>query len=733
MPSKQKELIFPLRGVDENWAFGRQPEGTTPDALNVVPFDTLDSRARGGQRWGLSKYYTGRHNGANAIQALDSIVISVTPGSADTDTFTQGNGLLDDTDWYPCLITYPNIDVSATYPIISGNKIVSDNTTIPASSKRVAALHKSNVLTSLTYSMSADISWVLGGAGSYVYAEFITRAKTPGLPYSIINLQVYGIRAWNDDDTVKVQINFNGISPGWVEATPGSGDWKDPTWWGAAERTLKIEVSGTNVVKMYVNNVLIGTRTVGSLVEANTYIGFALYKSSDVANSVTLDNFVFNPITSASNRDYKIISVSDGDVYTGSPAGKLALATNGENVVATTGRIGMQSAYGKIYFCDGLNANYRVWTASNNTVTAWTPDDGTLPTSGTDGCRYIALYRGRIVLSGLVSDPHNWFMTEAGDPLDIDYGGTPSAILPVAGNNTNAGLCPDIVTCLAPYTDDLLFIGGDHTLWLMRGDPASGGRLDNISFQTGISGPDAFTFDPNGIIYWYGSGGLWRMSADGVPESLSKNRMDKTFSAIDLTTNTVQLAWDNVRHGLHIFIVPNTERATTHYFWDQRTDSFWPIGYPNAKGPTRTFAFDGDQPDDNALLLGGWDGYIRQIDPSTLNDDGTAISSHIVYPPVSEGGSTKNTLINSLTAVLDTNSDDVVLTTYAEDTIQKTIEATTIRYARTLSAGRTRILNRVAGNAIKIVLSNKIDLKTWAIESLVVNVAVTGRTGKNQI
>ena len=72
MPAKPIELIFPLKGIDETWAFGRQPDGTTPAASNVVPYDTLDTRARGGQRWGLSKYYTSLHNSTNAIQRMSS-------------------------------------------------------------------------------------------------------------------------------------------------------------------------------------------------------------------------------------------------------------------------------------------------------------------------------------------------------------------------------------------------------------------------------------------------------------------------------------------------------------------------------------------------------------------------------------------------------------------------------------------------------------------------------------
>jgi len=221
--------------------------------------------------------------------------------------------------------------------------------------------------------------------------------------------------------------------------------------------------------------------------------------------------------------------------------------------------------------------------------------------------------------------------------------------------------------------------------------------------------------------------------------------------------------------------------------------------------------FDGDDPDDTALILGGFDGYLRKIDPSVKDDDGTAVSSYILYPPIARGGALRNTRVNGITAVLDTDSDDVVLTAFAEDTIQKVMEAAistdaavnitavsttnktftvaedwsarkagdrllvagstgndgsytlasltgagptvltvhgtvphaaangTIQYkdraklTRTLSASRTRTTAKIAGNAIMFKLSNSVDEKAWAIESLVAEVEIIGRTRKNQL
>lgn len=52
------ELNFPIRGLHKGFPTSKQPADTSPDLNNVRPYDTLDSRIRGGQRPGLSQKYT---------------------------------------------------------------------------------------------------------------------------------------------------------------------------------------------------------------------------------------------------------------------------------------------------------------------------------------------------------------------------------------------------------------------------------------------------------------------------------------------------------------------------------------------------------------------------------------------------------------------------------------------------------------------------------------------------
>ena len=809
MPAQPTEIQFPIKGFDEGWAHGRQPQGTTPACSNVVAFDAIDARARGGQRWGITKYFPFTHNGSASIQRLTTITdVLASAGGSITEAFTQANGVLDNTLWDPCEWDFAGADdssISASVPRVVSNVLVTDDSDDPDTSFGAGAWYKTPLTinpasVTITASVSFTASVAASSRSGIKIFPFASEPSFPAFPDPVSYMEVLltysggalnlSVRAGGGGNTVTVM-------------TPGSADYLDPTWW-QTERTLTIQITGKTVT-VSVDGTLLLTDTVIYNGLEGAYLGFVIRTGNIASDATTLDDLTVSSI-STTGRSYKLVSVSGGDVYAGSTAGgDLTVATNGANALATSGRVDMQTAFTKIYMVDGDPANYRYFDNSDDTVYRWTASGtGAVPSAGSatalditaatpgtpsftigedwsarvagerlfvsgstandgdytvasvsgsgptvitvnetvadntvdgtiqlqdEACKIIRLYRGRIAMAGLKSDPHNWFLSAAGDPLDWDYGATPvSATMAVAGNNTDAGLCPDIITCLAPFSDDLMYIGGDHTLWIMRGDPADGGRIDNISYQTGIAGPDAFTFDPNGVFYFFGNGALWRLQQGGSPDPISSGRLDKTFQAIDLTTHTVELHWDSVRQGLFLFVIPTESGATTHYFWDSRTDGFWPISFPNDQGPTTAYAYDGDNPNDHALLLGGWDGFIRFIDPSVSNDDGTAISSNIQLPAISAGGPLRNTKMNRITATLDSASNDVTLDAYQGDTVQRAVESSTLRFSRTLIAGRTVILNRISGNAIVLKLSNTTVSETWAFESMFVNLEVTGRT-----
>ncbi len=899
MPPEQMELVFPLRGLNENWAFGRQPEGTTPDALNVRAYDSVDSRLRGGQRDGASKYFADVINGSNAIQAIDSLTLALDPSAIEvdelsfSDTFTQADGVLDDTNYTllqsgstfqgnPLAVT-----ISTTRPEVKSNQIIARNI---GTNTGVAVVDTPGPSTA--YILRADLHYPSSagdpakqGAQGFVFRVDDPSGGLSNTEYAWAGVTDYGhstaATSWKFTIIVSAakRIDITGAAAGY-----SAGHFQ-------TSRVLELRVNG-NVMTLFLDDAQLITLTSSILVD-NTNVGI-LSSGFNSNTEFFLDDFeVYTGKVPASLRQTKLLAISGGSIYTGTTARGLSLPASGGSGVLTDSMAippKMQAAYQKSYFCDGRASGYRIYNPVPDTVTVWTPTAGALPVGGnslietvsavtidsstqitfsaatsltngdsfviqdsvsnnksyrvtdassdpviiftpslvdTDdttgdiytgelGAKDITLYRGRIVLWGLSTDPQNWFMSAVGDPLNWDYGATPSATMAVAGSNTDVGLLGDVLIACAPYSDDLMIMGGDHTLWVMRGDPAAGGLIDNISYQTGIVNSGAYAWNPKGEFYFVGAGQLWRMNAGSIqPESISQNRLDETFQSIDLNAYRINLIWDRQQQGLHIFFIPNsqptTSNAPVHIYWDQRTDGFWKDQYPEVQGPTAIHTYDADDPDDRATLLGGWDSYIRLIDSSATNDDGTAIDSFILYPPIVAGGPLNNIRVNRIMVTLDSASDDVTLSAYAEDTPQKAVESATsndvavnitavsisnktftvaedwseriagdhllvagstgndgdytlasltgtgptvltvnetvadatvdgtiqykdrVKFIRTLAAGRTTVLNRIAGNAVLLKLANSTAGETWAIENLIANVDAIGLTRKNQL
>ena len=725
--SQPGDFSFPVKGYDENWAYKAQPEGTTPDCLNVRPYDVIAQRLRGGSRPGLSKYVAGAINGANPIQRMGLVMRSVIGGSGTvTDPFTQANGQLAGTNWLRFTddpADFTSLIASATYPIVNANHILADSAhTPPTTMMDQGAFHKTAAITCDEFTLSAKITLAVSGVNNSI-AEFSLITSSPSGTFPVSNndisareAYIFMLRDWGG--TLHIEYGM-GSSFTDEPMTPGSGNYLDPAWW-TTPRTLAIHSTNRGVLcTLSIEGHVLLTDSIHPTPTPITEInpGFRIIGVFHAGDIVTVDDWTLTNTNPISNRKPTIVVVSGGSVYTGDKNAGFAVATSGANVLSTfVEKVRMTDSIGKMYFADGTV--YEKWDNTTNTVSTWTASAGTLPVSGTNTCRLIASYRGRIVLSGLVDDPQNWFMSAAGDPLDWDYGATVSAVMAVAGNNTVAGKCPDIITCLAPMGDDVMVIGGDHTIWLMRGDPADGGRIDNLSQQMGILGQDSYCVDPDGTLYFFGNGVLWKMSKPQPyqrqePQPMSRGRLDKTFNAIDYSQNTVKLLWDETFHGVHIYIVPIASGATTHYWWDARTDGFWKDQYPASHGPVSVMIFDADAANDRTVLLGGWDSYIRQTDASARTDDGTTILSRVKFGPITPGGVHHNCKLNRIITRTDPGTDPFLLRVYAANSPDQVILATTPAWATTVDAVTPYAMPRITGNSLLFELMNDSFSAAW--------------------
>jgi hypothetical protein len=353
---------------------------------------------------------------------------------------------------------------------------------------------------------------------------------------------------------------------------------------------------------------------------------------------------------------------------------------NGYTAVVGAGSVGSEALsptapvifsarfYDDVFYVDGVKAVYFDTDAQAGAgeVKTWTPDAGSLfPADGTNLPRLICTWNGRIVLAGISSDPHNWFMSAMDSPTDFNYGATPTETIAVAGNTGGAAKVADKINTLIPYTDDLLLFGCDHSIWRMTGDPMSGGRLDLVSDVTGMAWGKPWCMGPSGEVYFFGSrGGLFRMlpasMGQGVaPERISALRIERRMKGLNLNTTLVRLVWNDEEMGVNVFLNSLTGDSREHLFWDSRADAWWSDRFQNKDiAPVAVHVLDGDDPADRAVLLGSEDGYVRHTVADSALDDEDNINSYVVLGPIVDKAN-RQFVINEISAEFSEDSSDV--------------------------------------------------------------------------
>lgn len=269
---------------------------------------------------------------------------------------------------------------------------------------------------------------------------------------------------------------------------------------------------------------------------------------------------------------------------------------------------------------------------STSTVT---PPSGTTPTN----CFLCCNWRGRFVLAGDSNNPQNFYMARVGVPTDWNFAAEDPAAA-VAGNLSESGQIGEPIVALIPYTDDYMLIGCTNSLWMLQGDPANGGSIVRVSNQMGLISPNSWCVDPAGTLYFIARGGLYSVRPIWEfyqpPQLLSGDTYDQYFQAIINGQFYTSMEWDVDAKYMHIFATPVDDVTVgTHLIFDQRNGGLWPTVYPLNMGPTATtrYAANNLVNGQRAILLGGWDGIIRQWTLDGLDDDGTAITASAVLGP----------------------------------------------------------------------------------------------------
>ena len=362
----------------------------------------------------------------------------------------------------------------------------------------------------------------------------------------------------------------------------------------------------------------------------------------------------------------------------------------------------------------------------------------------------ITVYRGRLVLAGNPQYPNQWYMSKVADPWNFLYGAD-DPMSAVAGNNADAGQCPDIPRALISFHDDYLIFGCASSMWILRGDPVAGGSLDNLSDTTGIFGSNSWCFDDNRNLYFWGSGGIYEIKSDfsGI-HNLTEMVLPDIINdhAADPSTHRITMGYDKKRHGLVIAVTVLATGVNSNYFYSFKTEGFYPESYPEECGPYSLFYYDANDPAYADLLVGCRDGYIRKYLNTAKDDDigatNEAISSYVTYPITPLGELDEKGKLTEL--VLDlaggaasgdfSDTDGVSYALYRGDDAETVLEdirddTTTVASWKsgTLSGtGRkAKLRPRMKGAFMGLKLYNSTASETFAINRVLYNTQKAGK------
>ena len=347
-------------------------------------------------------------------------------------------------------------------------------------------------------------------------------------------------------------------------------------------------------------------------------------------------------------------------------------------------------------------------------------------------CRLIETWRDRVVLARDPADPGRWHMSAIGDPNNWDFFPLiDTSSKAVTATATLAGRVPDVVNAVCPWTEDFLIFGGDRSLWRLTGDPAAGGVLDLISDETGMSFGRPYCKDPEGGLWFFGSnGGLYYMTAGTfVPTRVSLGRVEAQLRSVDLGNYYIQLQWNPIDEGVHIFQLPFGAGGAIvdHWFYEVPTGSWHKDRFgalaTDLIQPTASLRIDGDLPQDRTTLVGCEDGRFRVLptgattarksDQKTASTD-LAIDSYVLMGPLVSNPTDSAQQVTEFAAVLSSSGDGCNYEFFASDNPEDLGNPVS---SGSLKPGRNdRRLVRVANDHVYLRLRNASKGQCWAYE-----------------
>ncbi len=608
MPSRQvTDIRFPYGGLVRKTAYQGQPPYTTPDCLNVWPFDALEGRGGGGSRPGLVRAV---HDpvgglGGKPVRMMANLPVVANDGftvaqdsfedSFGADYWTTASwigtqpGIVDQslagmTEVGECGVVYKALplDLTEAYSV--------DLAIVPYNGAHWG-----------TYSIFAQMDNTTPNAIQNGIVVNLTMTGTDGTFYGNLQRYVNGACveypfATGDDGSAlagvfSVVVNGNVVKAYWrgqeliehhnITAASGSRvgfGLNCPTAGGAclvsafrcqyysatknpSRRTLLVASGNGKLYRERFAGMLEEVDFDGTFVSDRRFWavdrGQQLFIADhgpvkvDGTDGVVLSNGV--SLSASGVTDWTALGIqSDSDVVvisngTGAVADGsyriAAISTTGLTLASTVGG-GGTCAY------EVVRAP-KVYDATTDAVSVMEATAGDVPAN----CRLICRYRDRIVLA----KGHQWWMSRQGYPLDWDLSQPASdGARALTGASSDAGRIGEPITALIPHSDDYMIFACAYSLWVLRGDAGYGGQMGAVSRAVGVVDAGAWCWGPKGELYFLSHDGVYVLpaGAQGPPISVSRERLPKELMDVDPEKWNVSMAYDGLARKVHISLTP---------------------------------------------------------------------------------------------------------------------------------------------------------------------------------
>lgn len=776
------DLVFPAGGLDKRFAYQKQRPYTTPDCVNVRPFDTMEGRERGGSRPGLDKYAYDQLGSGNPVRLLTDVAVVDDDGVTNwVDNFRGGSM---GTAWAVG-------SWAGSLPSITDGTFASITYASVATAVRAA-------LTAFDSTLSYNVELFIvpyQGAHHGKYQIFVAMndttpvATTNGLVFEITITGATGVY------TGEVRRYSGGALASTTAFTGGTvGD--------ARAGWFTVNRNGTNVTATLFGTSILGSTSLAAPAAGGERVGFGM--EATVSGGICLvDSFraqyrtddntqVLRRIVVASSNGVLSKEVFTGDLDTVSSSltlasdrelraaergQKLYIADNGNprvtgtdgvtngagtlldsasvsdwttlsistaddvvNVVSGIGATAGTYRINTIHATNGLTLDVsagasasgitfrvergaKIYDAVANTLAMWnaTTDKGNVPV----GCQVVTVFNDRLVLAAQPLAPHAWFASRQGDPLDFDYSQPASdAQRAVQGTSTDQAQPGDPIRALVTGGDSVseyMVVGCDQSIWIVRGNPATDGAMRNLSRLVGIVDKKAWCFGPSGELLFMARDGLYMMPpGGGFPQSVSRERLPNELRNLDNTMHTTLLAYDVVDRGVHIWTTPTHYRNQDHWWFDWRNKGFWPVrvGTGNHE-PFSIHEHVSEVAENSCVIMGCRDGYVRRFRDTQETDDGTTFSSYVSYGPIRLGGNDYLVgLITEMFCATDNDSGDVDWAIRVGNTADDAIEASALYTGEWNTSGLNLKARVRARGHSAVVRLSNGETRSWAVERL---------------